>query len=90
MDAGRILVSPWGGGYTFSEPGMKKVAAERCHFTVGETAKDVIESSRKTGVDVVRVFYMIQVEKHSKITIVSLIPHSAGYNVILHCSKCIL
>lgn len=28
LDAGRVLVSPWGGGYTFSEPGMKKVAAE--------------------------------------------------------------
>lgn len=42
LDAGRVLVSPWGGGYTFSEPGMKKVAAELCHFTVGKTAKDVL------------------------------------------------
>lgn len=36
------LFGCWGGGYTFSEPGMKKVAAELCHFTVGKTAKDVL------------------------------------------------
>lgn len=32
LDAGKILASPWGGGYTFSAPGLKKVAGEFSAF----------------------------------------------------------
>lgn len=65
LDAGKTLASPWGGGiHLFSTRAEKSSSRVLYHFTVGKSAKDVLQTLAETLVLMLwRFFYMIQVEK---------------------------